>query len=95
MFDLRGVSEITLYVNAILGPACWHGPYLYASKCKTESGYICMVVSILINKLNVINLAYFTLHWTCIVILHKLHPLHVHVNNSDHWEINHTVTILT
>ena len=28
------------------------------------------IVGVLINKLNVIGLIYFTLHWTCIV-LHK------------------------
>ena len=30
-----------------------------------------IIAGILINKFNLINLAYFTLHWTYIVIQHK------------------------
>ena len=45
--------------------------------------YACLISCYLINKYNCHSLAYFNLHWTCVVILHKCKCLHTGHRNLD------------
>ena len=65
--------------------------------CVLVNVKLTLVVGMLINNLKVINLIYFTLHWTCVVALHELTVEEVtelvDETNSSDYESNSDVQI--